>query len=75
MTNIFNSAKIKLTGLYLIIIMLVTVSFSLFIYTKVNDATEHALDMQKHRIERVLDEVPPAFRDQIDLSPYKRMSF
>ncbi|RJR27870.1 sensor histidine kinase [candidate division WWE3 bacterium] len=50
----FRSAKIKLTALYLSIIMIVTMSFSIVVYRGVVSITERALDSQKIRLERRL---------------------
>ncbi|PIR43195.1 hypothetical protein COV24_04085 [candidate division WWE3 bacterium CG10_big_fil_rev_8_21_14_0_10_32_10] len=48
----FKSAKIKLTATYLVIVMSITLSFSVFVYTGVNEATKKALGRQRIRIER-----------------------
>ncbi len=70
MKNIFDSAKIKLTALYLAIIMAVTVSFSIFIFHGVNEATKHALDIQRARVERQLSRVPAQFRGNVVFEDY-----
>lgn len=71
MSSIFNSTKIRLTGLYLAIIMFVTVSFSFFIFSQVNEATKHAMQIQKKKIEKQFAQVPPEFRKQIFLESYQ----
>jgi len=47
----FKSARIKLTLWYLAIIMLVTVSFSLFVYASIAQGTRLALEAQQRRLE------------------------
>ena len=48
----FQSAKLKLTAWYLLIIMSVTISFSAFVYFGVKNAAQRALEVQSVRIER-----------------------
>ena len=48
----FKSARIKLTAWYLIILMVITLSFSYVIYSSVSDATKRALESQRMRIEK-----------------------
>lgn len=50
--QMFKSAQIKLTSWYLAIIMLVTISFSSFVYMAVSQATTQALEVQRRRVER-----------------------
>jgi signal transduction histidine kinase len=53
----FKSARIKLTAWYLAIIMVITISFSAFLYLGVEKATERALETQRIRMERQFDEM------------------
>lgn len=71
MKNIFSTTKIKLTALYLMIIMFVTLSFSLFIFAGVNEATEHAMEAQRRKMERQFLSVPPQFREHVVFNSYK----
>src|SRR3989339_482306 len=48
----FKQARIKLTLWYVAILMVVTVSFSFFVYASVDSVTSRALESQKLRIER-----------------------
>ncbi|MFA6982071.1 MAG: HAMP domain-containing sensor histidine kinase, partial [Patescibacteria group bacterium] len=48
----FKSARLKLTIWYLLIIMVITLSFSSFVYIGVNANTRRALEGQRHRLER-----------------------
>ena len=50
----FNETKLKLTTLYLTILMVVTISFSYIIYSMINQSMTRALEGQKNRIERQL---------------------
>ncbi len=52
----FQSARIKLTAWYVLIIMIVTLSFSVFMYAGVSQTTERALENQERRFEREYDE-------------------
>ncbi len=46
----FHSARLKLTGWYLLIIMLVSVSFSMIIYSMISSELERSLKIQRYRI-------------------------
>ncbi len=52
----FQSARIKLTAWYVFIIMIVTLSFSVFMYVGVLQTTERALENQERRFEKQFDE-------------------
>jgi two-component system, OmpR family, sensor histidine kinase CiaH len=66
--NMFKSARIKLTAAYLLIIMIITFSFSAIVYINVNRVTKRALDMHERRVETRLREfrrsynLPPGFQ-------------
>ena len=47
-----KSTKLKLTAWYLLIIMIITLSFSGFVYIGVKNAAQRALELQSVRIER-----------------------
>jgi signal transduction histidine kinase len=57
----FKTARLKLTGWYLLIIMVVSISFSATIYQLISIEINHFADSQKNRIEKrlVLDQNPP----------------
>jgi signal transduction histidine kinase len=64
----FQNARLKLTAWYLLIIMLVSISFSMVIYTMISTEVDRLAMIQKIRIERRLhdsDFLPPEFRIQI----------
>lgn len=46
----FQSARLKLTAWYLLIIMLVSISFSMIIYSMISSELEQSLKMQRFRI-------------------------
>ena len=48
----FKSAKIKLTAWYVIIIMIITISFSSIVYVGISQITERALETHRVRVER-----------------------
>ncbi|MFA6017160.1 MAG: HAMP domain-containing sensor histidine kinase [Patescibacteria group bacterium] len=54
----FNSARIKLTAWYLLIIMVISISFSLVIYQGLMSEVRRFSKMQKLRIERILPPDP-----------------
>jgi len=64
----FKSARIKLTTAYLLIIMLITLSFSSIVYINVNTFTQRALEQHDRRVEKRLEEyrrperLPPVFQ-------------
>ncbi len=53
-----KEAQIKLTLWYLLIIMTITLSLSVLVYGGVSNATEKALDAQRERLERRLNQTP-----------------
>lgn len=55
-TNIFKSARIKLTAWYLIIIMLITLFFSVLVFRGVSISTRNALYLHNLKVERRLKE-------------------
>jgi signal transduction histidine kinase len=64
----FQNARLKLTAWYLFIIMLVSLSFSMAIYTMISNEVDRLALVQKLRIERRLHEsdfLPPELRIQI----------
>ena len=54
----FKSARIKLTACYLLIIMVVTVSFSAIVYTNVTKQIQRGLEMQERRIRNRIPPIP-----------------
>lgn len=48
----FKKARVRLTIWYLLVIMAVTLGFSVFVYMGVNTATTRALETQRNRIEK-----------------------
>lgn len=66
----FKKAKVKLTIWYLAIIMAVTITFSLIIYSNVNTITQRILSNQQSRIERHYSNmrpsrgIPPAINEE-----------
>lgn len=66
----FKSAKIKLTLWYLAILIVITVSFSIFVYTNVINVTNRALESQRIRLERRFNETEfPGFNRK-EMSPF-----
>ena len=66
----FKSAKIKLTLWYLAILTVITVSFSIFVYTNVINVTNRALESQRLRMERRFNEMNfPGFNRK-EMSPF-----
>ncbi len=65
----FKSARLKLTAWYLLIIMLVSISFSVAIFKVINDELERFSRSQRIRIERRIVEgdflLPPQLRAQL----------
>jgi len=61
--SLFTKTRIKLTSWYVLIIMLVSLAFSIIIFQEINLETERALRMQQYRLERRI--FPP-----VDVSPY-----
>jgi len=67
----FKSARIKITGVYLLIIMLITFTFSSFVYVNVTRFAQRALEMHERRIETRLGEfrrpekLPPGFQKPV----------
>ncbi len=57
----FKSAKLKLTMTYLLIVMVVSLMFSSFVYIGVIASTERALESQKRRFEKRLEMGPAPF--------------
>lgn len=58
----FQETKLKLTGWYLVIIMVITFSFSFIVYQGVVSVTDRALHAQQIRLERrfrEMDDFPP----------------
>lgn len=62
----FNSARIKLTAWYLLIIMFISIAFSLVIYQGLMGEVRRFSRIQRIRIERILppDPVQPLFADE-----------
>lgn len=61
----FKSARIKLTGWYLLIIMVISISFSIVIYRVLTSEVDRFAKAQRHRIELKLQEgefFPPEYR-------------
>lgn len=54
----FKSARIKLTGYYILITMIITFSFSALVYTSTVNRTQRALEMQERRIRNRMPLVP-----------------
>ena len=68
----FTSARIKLTGWYLLIIMLITISFSVAIYKVLTVELDRIEQMQKDRMERRLQDemlLPDAVRAELPPPP------
>ncbi len=65
----FRSARIKLTAWYLLIIMLVSISFSAAIYRVMSLEFDRVERMQRNRIERRLPGPGQVFPDQERLNP------
>lgn len=68
----FNSARIKLTAWYLLILMIISISFSLIIYKRITSEIDRFSQSQRLRIERRLMEdryipQPPPIYFDIDL--------
>ncbi len=53
MTNLFDSARIKLTTFYLVIVMVVSISFSGIVYRSVSYIFTHRLEMIQNRMRRL----------------------
>lgn len=68
----FQSARIKLTAWYVLIIMFISVLFSVVIYSGINRELERFRHIRQLRLEREqtgLFTPPPPFRDNPDLNP------
>lgn len=64
----FHSARLKLTALYLLIIMIISMMFSVVIYKVLSDEIERFEQTQRFRIERRIQESqPPDHRLQIPM--------
>lgn len=69
----FQSARLKITTLYVLIIMLITFVFSTIVYVNVNIFSQRALEMHERRVENRIREFrgpananfPPNFQRQI----------
>lgn len=57
----FKNTKIKLTAWYLAILMFITMSFSVFVYSSVVSVTNRAFEAQRVRNERKLARISPQF--------------
>jgi signal transduction histidine kinase len=72
----FRSARLKLTAWYLLIIMLVSLSFSAAIYRVLSVELERVERLQKLRVERRLPESPPLeFMPMMDRGEWRRPFF
>lgn len=54
----FKSARIKLTAYYLLIIMLITLSFSALVFSSTVNRTQRALEMQERRMKNRIFDMP-----------------
>ncbi|MBP7876325.1 hypothetical protein KA012_05010, partial [Candidatus Woesebacteria bacterium] len=61
----FNSARLKLTGWYLLIIMVISISFSVVIYRVLTIEVDRLMSRQSMRLEQQLNDdafYPPEMR-------------
>lgn len=64
---IFNKARLKLTAWYLLIIMLISISFSIVIYKGLENEVERFARIHRMRIERNIFHLPPPPLSPADL--------
>src|SRR5438105_4930741 len=68
----FTSARLKLTGWYLLIIIVISISFSVAIYNVLTSELDRIEQMQEARMRRRMqleNQLPPFVRDQLPPPP------